>query len=87
MKKLLIQLNCIDRKKMLSINEMKTRKDQEIKDLRQKFIKVTKDLKDTKDKFEKNEKKKSSLKDNAFLRKVKSSKNIGMTSESEEVTF
>lgn len=61
---------------------MKTRKDQEIKDLRQKFIKVTKDLKDTKDKFEKNEKKKSSLKDNAFLRKVKSSKNIGMTSES-----
>jgi hypothetical protein len=81
-----IQLNCIDRKKVLSINEVKSKKDQEIKDLRQRFIKVSKDLKETKDKFEKNEKKQC-LKDNAFLRKVKSSKNLGITSESEEVTF
>lgn len=33
------------------------------------------------------EREKQCLKDNAFLRKVKSSKNLGITSESEEVTF
>ena len=54
MKKLQIQLNCIDRKKVLSIDEVKHKMDREIKDLRQKYMKVTKDLKETKDKFEKN---------------------------------
>lgn len=73
----MIQLNCVDRKKMFSIDQVKHKKDIEIKDLRQKVIKVTKDLKDTKDKFAKNEKTKS-LKQTAFLRKVKSSKKLGM---------
>ena len=44
-------------------------------------MKVTKDLKETKDKFEKNEKKQQrNMKDSAFLRKVKSSKHLGITS-------
>lgn len=73
---MLIQLNCIDRKKTLSIDEIKSKKDQEIKDLRQKFIKVTKDLRETKDKFEK----KNSIKESHFLRKVRSSKHLGTTS-------
>ena len=50
-------------------------------------MKVTKDLRETKDKFEKNEKKQKNIKDAAFLRKVRSSKHLGITSESEEVTL
>ena len=50
-KKMQIQLNCIDRKKIMSIDEVKVKKDREIKDLRQKFMKVTKDFKETKDKL------------------------------------
>lgn len=43
----------------MSIDEVKSKKDQEIKDLRQRFIKVSKDLKETKDKIEKSEKKRT----------------------------
>ena len=78
-----IQLNCIDRKKVMSIDEVKIKKDKEIKDLRQKFMKVSKDFRQTKDKLEKNEKKQRISKQTVFLRKVRSSKNLGMHSESE----
>lgn len=40
-----IQLNFIDRKKYTSIDDVKTKKDQQIKDLKQKFLKVSRDLK------------------------------------------
>lgn len=72
-------MNCIDRKKTLSIDEVKTKKDLEIKDLRLKLIKTSKDLKETKEKIEKTEKKRNP-KESAFLRKVKSSKVLGLTS-------
>lgn len=46
-------------------------------------MKVTKDLKETKDKAQMKEKlQNKNMKDSAFLRKVKSSKHLGMTSES-----
>lgn len=74
-----IQLNFIDRKKYMSIDEVKTKKDQEIKDLRQRFMKVSRDLKETKDKIEEKEKKRLP-KQPPSIKKVKSSKVLGMTS-------
>lgn len=44
-------------------------------------MKVSKDLKETKDKIQKTEKKKPG-KDNPYIRKVKSSKLLGLASES-----
>lgn len=81
-KKMLIQLNFIDRKKYMSIDEVKTKKDQEIKDLRQRFMKVSRDLKETKDKIEEKEKKRIP-KQSPNIKKIKSSKLLGITSESE----
>ena len=74
-----IQLNFIDRKKYMSIDEVKTKKDQEIKDLRQRFMKVSRDLKETKDKIEEKEKKRLP-KQTPSIKKVKSTKVLGMTS-------
>lgn len=63
----------------MSIDEVKTKKDQEIKDLRQRFMKVSRDLKETKDKIEEKEKKRLP-KQTPNIKKVKSSKVLGMTS-------
>lgn len=76
---MLIQLNFIDRKKYMSIDEVKTKKDQEIKDLRQRFMKVSRDLKETKDKIEEKEKKRVP-KQSPNIKKIKSSKLLGVTS-------
>lgn len=76
---MLIQLNFVDRKKYMSIDEVKTKKDQEIKDLRQRFMKVSRDLKETKDKIEEKEKKRVP-KQVPNIKKVKSSKLLGVTS-------
>lgn len=76
---MLIQLNFIDRKKYMSIDEVKTKKDQEIKDLRQRFMKVSRDLKETKDKIEEKEKKRIP-KQTPNIKKAKSSKLLGVTS-------
>jgi hypothetical protein len=38
-------MNCLDRRKYISIDEVKAKKDQEIKGLRQKLDRVNKDLK------------------------------------------
>ena len=78
-----IQLNCIDRKRTQSIDQVKHRKDQEIKNLRQKFIKISQDLREAKEKMEKNERgerKKSGKEKHMFLKKVSSSRNIGLAS-------
>ena len=81
---MMIQLNFIDRKKYMSIDEVKTKKDQEIKDLRQRFMKVSRDLKETKDKIEEKEKEKKRIpKQTPNIKKAKSSKLLGLTSESE----
>lgn len=77
-KKLEIKISCSDRKKLISIDDVKYKKDEEIKDLRKKFMKVSKDLKETKDKIEK--RKNSNPKEHALIRKVKSAKMLGMTS-------
>ena len=76
---MLIQLNFVDPKKYMSIDEVKTKKDQEIKDLRQRFMKVSRDLKETKDKIEEKEKKRVP-KQVPNIKKVKSSKLLGVTS-------
>ena len=74
-------MNVLDRKKYVSIDEVRAKKDQQIKDLRQRFIKVTKDLKETKDKIQKTEKKQIPNKGRSPLpRKIKSSQLLGATS-------
>jgi hypothetical protein len=50
-------------------------------------MKVSKDLKETKDKIELHEKRKTPKERTPVTRRVKSSKLLGTTSESEEVTF
>lgn len=75
-----MQLSCLDRKKYISIDEVKAKKDQEIKDLRQRFNKVNKDLKETR--MELNEKKRVPKEKSPFVRKIKSSQLLGAASES-----
>jgi signal transduction histidine kinase len=73
-------LNYLDRKKYDSIDEIKTKKDQEIKDLRQRFLKVSKDLRETKNKIEEKEKKKNPKERLPTGRRIKSSTLLGLAS-------
>jgi hypothetical protein len=78
-------MSCLDRRKYISIDEVKAKKDQEIKELRHKFNKIHKDLKETKNKIEQNELRRAPK--SPYARKIKSSQLLGTASESEEVTF